>query len=88
VVATRVGGNAEVVPDGALGILVPPDSDVALREAILEAFRRRWDEAKMIAHARAHSWDAAARAVLEEFDRLVPVCRSGSPTVRAAEADR
>lgn len=34
VVATNVGGNAELVEDGRTGALVPPDDDVALADAI------------------------------------------------------
>lgn len=67
VVATRVGGNAEVVSSGELGILVPPGDDAVLADAIAEALGRRWDPKVMVEHARRHSWVAAARAVLEEF---------------------
>jgi glycosyltransferase involved in cell wall biosynthesis len=34
VVATRVGGNAELVTDGMTGMLVPPDSPTRIAEAI------------------------------------------------------
>ncbi len=70
-VTTRVGGNAEVLPDDRFGLLVPPNDDRALEEALRVALRRKWDGAAMVAHARAHSWDQAASAVLEEFRRLV-----------------
>ena len=38
VVATRVGGNAEVVVDGETGLLVPPRSPAALAEAMLRIY--------------------------------------------------
>lgn len=38
-VATRVGGNAEIIDDGKTGILVPPESSPALAEAILRLLR-------------------------------------------------
>lgn len=71
VVATRVGGNAEVIPDEALGLLVAPDSDAALERGILEALDRTWDEATLVGHARSHSWESTARAVLDEFRRII-----------------
>ena len=39
VVATRVGGHAEVVEDGENGLLVPPDDPQALAAACLELLR-------------------------------------------------
>jgi glycosyltransferase involved in cell wall biosynthesis len=87
-VTTRVGGNAEVLPDDRFGLLVAPDDDRALEEALLSALRRKWDAAAMVAHARAHSWDQAAGAVLEEFRRLVnepaptPAVESSRRTVK------
>ncbi len=72
VVATAVGGNPEIVTSDRLGILVPPGDDAALAQAIHEALGRRWDEAAMVAHARAHSWERAAGQVAEEFSRLAP----------------
>ena len=39
VVATRVGGNAEVVVQGRTGLLVPPGSPSELADAILSLFR-------------------------------------------------
>jgi sugar transferase (PEP-CTERM/EpsH1 system associated) len=39
VVATRVGGNAELVEDGITGTLVPPENSESLRQGILAYFR-------------------------------------------------
>lgn len=39
VVATRVGGNPEVVADGETGLLVPPADPAALARALLELWR-------------------------------------------------
>jgi L-malate glycosyltransferase len=38
-VASRVGGNAEIVQDGKTGLLVPPDNHSALAEALLRLLR-------------------------------------------------
>ena len=39
VVASRAGGNPEVVEDGKTGLLVPPGDPVALASAILDLLR-------------------------------------------------
>lgn len=41
VVATRVGGNPEVIVDGETGLLVPPKNPQALAEAVLRLLRDR-----------------------------------------------
>ena len=38
-VASRVGGNAEIVQDGKTGMLVPPEDSAALAEALLRLLR-------------------------------------------------
>jgi sugar transferase (PEP-CTERM/EpsH1 system associated) len=53
IVATRVGGNAEVVLDGVTGTLVSP-SDPAVFAAALGALARRTDRAAMGLRGRAH----------------------------------
>jgi sugar transferase (PEP-CTERM/EpsH1 system associated) len=52
IVATRVGGNAEVVDDGASGLLVPPGDAARLAEALL-ALAIRPDRAAFGAAGRA-----------------------------------
>ena len=65
IVATRVGGNAELVQDGATGTLVPPRDPARLGEAMLRYF---FDPRR----ARDHAVAARARAV-EQFslERMV-----------------
>ena len=67
VVSTRVGGNSEIVTHPGLGTLVPANDDPALASALREALQRDWDRGALVAHARAHSWDSAVTAVLEEL---------------------
>jgi glycosyltransferase involved in cell wall biosynthesis len=77
VVATRVGGNHEIVTHDGLGLLVDPRDDDALRAGILEALARAWDRDALAAHARAHSWEATSEAVVDEWHAMA---RSGMAT--------
>jgi sugar transferase (PEP-CTERM/EpsH1 system associated) len=62
VVATRVGGNPELVADGETGMLVPPANPVAMAEAISSYLA---DPDKRICHGRAGRKRAEARFSME-----------------------
>ncbi|MEM3590264.1 MAG: glycosyltransferase family 4 protein, partial [Candidatus Bathyarchaeia archaeon] len=73
VIASRVGGLPEVVEDGGNGLLVPPNDEWALSEAILkvlgdeELARRMGKRGRELAEARDWSKVAGAyRAIYEE----------------------
>jgi glycosyltransferase involved in cell wall biosynthesis len=68
VVATRVGGLAEVVEDGVTGRLVAPGDPAALAAAILEVLARR-DE--MSGPARESAARFSTRAYADRFEALV-----------------
>ncbi len=67
VVATRVGGNPEVVEEGVTGLLVPPRDPPALANAML----RLWSDADLARRLGA----AGRRRVEEHFDVRQMVAR-------------
>lgn len=75
VVATRVGGTADVVEHGVTGLLVPPGDSRALAEAIVavladpEKARAFGHEARTLAHYR-FSLDAHVDRTLDLWSRL------------------
>jgi len=62
VVASRVGGIPEVLPEFA-GMLVPVRDPAALSAALLEATGRAWQGERIVEHARGFRWD-------DNIDRL------------------
>jgi glycosyltransferase involved in cell wall biosynthesis len=66
VIATNVGGLAEVVIDGVSGLIVRPNDPEALSEAIVKFYSKRMEE-KLSAGARQekkkYSWDTMVAAI-------------------------
>jgi len=62
VVATRVGGIPEVVPEYA-GLLLPAHDEAALAQALISALDRPWDGERIARHAADFRWD-------DNIDRL------------------
>src|SRR4030095_14935799 len=76
VVATRVGGDAEIVPSDRYGLLVAHGDVPALADALDRAIESRWDRAALAAYAAGHTWDAAASLVMGEFERVLAAAPS------------
>lgn len=72
VVTTDVGGNREVIRDGAEGFLVPLGDADALASALLRALETGWDRAAIASRGAARTWDRTVEDVLGEFRALVP----------------
>lgn len=70
VVATDVGGNAEVVREPSLGSIVPFGDAEALRIAIEHALLMRWDRNVIREYARANTWEQRVTVLVEEFRHL------------------
>lgn len=89
VVATRVGGNAEIVPSDRYGLLVAHGDVPALADALDRAIESRWDRAALAAYAAGHTWDAAASLVVGEFERVLAAAPSiVSPSPRHSTVER
>lgn len=71
VIATDVGGNREVVADGALGSIVPFGDADALRQALDNALQGQWNRQEIIAYAAENAWDKRVDILMSEFKKLV-----------------
>ena len=70
VVATDVGGNAEVVCEPALGSIVPFGDAGRLRQAIEHALAFSWDKAAIREYASRNTWDQRVHSLVEVFSSL------------------
>ncbi len=71
VVTTNVGGNAEIVSNPELGILVPFGDDNALIKAIDGAFDKRWNHKAIADYAKQFTWQRTAKRTIEVFERVI-----------------
>jgi L-malate glycosyltransferase len=70
-VASRVGGNSEIVQDGITGLLVPPEDSSALAEALLRLLRDPNAAASMGTRAREFvSANFSFKRMIENTDQL------------------
>ena len=88
VVATDVGGNAEVVANANVGIVVPFADPDRLAQAIADALARDWDRDAIVAYAESNSWERCVRTLAGEFAAIAvrhaatDAHRRGSPGKR------
>jgi len=76
VLATDVGGNAEVVRDGSLGAIVPFGDSTSLDAALDQALSRDWDRDGIAAYAKANSWNLRVETLTREFRSLTGSTKS------------
>lgn len=73
VIATSVGGLAEVVAEGVTGIVVPPEDPPALASAIMRFFRtgeeKRYREG-IVTEREKYSWETLARTIEELAEEI------------------
>jgi len=84
VVATDVGGNAEVVCRPQLGSIVPYGDQAALRDALRAALSRSWDRELIRAYAEENAWDTRIASLTEEFTTLMA---AATPAIGPAKVD-
>ncbi|MFK7964989.1 MAG: glycosyltransferase [Burkholderiaceae bacterium] len=70
VVTTRVGGNAQVVPNEALGLLCEFWNDDEFAAAIDVALNRQWDQSVLLEYAREHAWEAKIPEVVRTLNKV------------------
>jgi D-inositol-3-phosphate glycosyltransferase len=66
VIATNVGGLAEVVVDGVSGLIVPPNNPAKLADAVLRFYSAHLEEALSAGAAREkkkYSWENMVEAI-------------------------
>lgn len=71
VVASDVGGNAEVVCRPELGEIVPFDDHAALAGALERALAAKWNHREIRAYAEDNSWDNRVTQLVQLFGRML-----------------
>ncbi|MEK9137166.1 MAG: glycosyltransferase, partial [Bacteroidota bacterium] len=72
VIATAVGGLAEVVLDNATGFIVPPNNAVALAQSIMRFYEEKKEEAftaNVRQEKKKYTWEAMVRVIEEMVGR-------------------
>jgi len=78
VVASDVGGNAEVVRRPDLGTIVHFGDHEALVRALNDALETAWDRVGIRQYAELHDWRVRVDVLVEEFTRLAELRPAGS----------
>ena len=71
VVATDVGGNAEVVSSPELGAIVPFDDQTALTTALSAALSRQWNAQAIRRYAEENSWENRVEILVNIFNNML-----------------
>lgn len=70
VVASRVGGISEIVDDSN-GILVEPGNPSALADAIVTAFKKKWDRERIREKVNSFSWEKSAEMYFKIYQEVL-----------------
>ncbi len=85
VVATDVGGNAEVISSADLGVVVPFGESAALQQAIEDSLCRAWAVSAIRDYAERNTWDQRVETLLRELKAACSVMRKGRGPLVGAE---
>lgn len=78
VVATRVGGSAEVLTDPSVGLLIDQREPALMANAIRQFLDNPPDRVAVRRYAERFSWDATTQAQLDLFQRIVQTRAAGA----------
>jgi glycosyltransferase involved in cell wall biosynthesis len=67
VVSVRLGCLKDLVND-EVGVLFDPGDASGLKQALMEVTQRRFNESRILAHARRFSWEESARAFIDSLN--------------------
>jgi glycosyltransferase involved in cell wall biosynthesis len=70
VIASKVGGVPDMIPDGESGTIVPCRDQQALNAALQAALERTWNRASISEKARERSWEQVAAEVFTELEQV------------------
>ena len=85
VVATDVGGNAEVIVSADLGAIVPFGDQTALCQAIADALHKSWDLTDIRNHAERNTWDHRVEILLRELKSVCSLTHESHASAAEAE---
>jgi glycosyltransferase involved in cell wall biosynthesis len=71
VVASRVWGIPEIVPDEHIGILALSRTPQDFARSVSIALDRQWDNAALRRYAESRSWDATAKDLHRHFRKVL-----------------
>ena len=71
VIASDVGGNAEVVNSEELGFIVPFGNHQRLLHATQQALSKNWSVSTITHYTNANHWNNRINLILKEYDRLL-----------------
>lgn len=86
VVASRVGGVAEVLEEGAAGLLVPPEDPAALARAVAATLDLHLAPDKVRGSLRVRSWAESAGEILGALHEAIRVSRGSTPSTPSPPA--
>jgi len=89
IVATDVGGNAEILESGRYGVIVPPESPAALADAVLGLLRDQSAAGQMGADARAYcARELSSVSMVRRYERVYKAVLSGDLLQLQTESGR